>query len=66
MCLFNRNDNIDIIQLWYISFLSISMTSLLTHTVAHSTRPTLLCEVPIETRGKSFVTFVYQKLLYRL
>ena len=28
--------------------------------------PALQCEVPIETRGKSFVTFVYQKLLYRL
>jgi hypothetical protein len=27
---------------------------------------TLLCEVPIETIGKSFVIFVYHKLLYRL
>ena len=26
----------------------------------------MLCEVPKETIGKYFVTFVYQKLLYRL
>ena len=50
----------------FLPFRILKILHVLDYCCKKTSPPTLLCKVPIETRRKSCVTFVYQKLLYRV